>query len=96
MPMIPFVLAAGATKYSLKKFLAAMTLGRIARYSILALLAARYGHGIIRFIHQHGHPVVLSIIGVAAIVAVVFLMLHYGKKQTHARSPKPRPVKSKA
>jgi membrane protein DedA with SNARE-associated domain len=94
--MIPFVLAAGATKYSLKKFLAAMTLGRIARYSILSLLAARYGHGIIRFIHQHGHPVVLSIIGIVAIVAVVFLVLHYGKKGARTRSAKQRPIKSKA
>jgi len=96
VPMIPFVLAAGATKYSLKKFLAAMTLGRLARYSILSLLAARYGHGIIRFIHQYGHPVVLSIIGVVAIIAVIFLVLRYGKKDTHERSPKQRPAKSKA
>src|ERR1700693_4577015 len=96
MPMIPFVLAAGATKYSLRKFLAAMTLGRLARYGILAMLAARYGHGIIRFIHQHGHPVVLSVIGIAAVVAVIFLVLHYGKKDTRARSPKQRPAKSKA
>jgi membrane protein YqaA with SNARE-associated domain len=96
MPMIPFVLAAGATKYSLKKFLLAMTLGRLARYSILAILAARYGRGIIRFIHQHGHPVVLSIIGVVAIVAVIFLLLHYAKKSARTRSPKQRPIKSKA
>jgi membrane protein YqaA with SNARE-associated domain len=96
MPMIPFVLAAGATKYSLRKFLAAMTLGRLARYSIFAMLAARYGHGIIRFIHQHGHPVVLSAIGIAAVVAAIFLVLHYGKKDTRARSPKQRPAKSKA
>jgi len=96
VPMIPFVLAAGATKYSLKKFLAAMTLGRLARYSILALLAARYGHAIIGFIHHHGHPVVLSIIGIVVVVAVIFLVFHYGKKDTHARSPKQRPAKSKA
>jgi membrane protein DedA with SNARE-associated domain len=96
VPMIPFVLAAGATKYSLKKFLLAMTLGRLARYSMLAVLAARYGRGIIRFIHQHGHPVVLSIIGVVAIVAVIFLVLHYGKKGARTRSPKQRAIKSKA
>jgi membrane protein YqaA with SNARE-associated domain len=96
MPMIPFVLAAGATQYSLRKFLAAMTLGRLARYSVLAMLAARYGHGIIRFIHQHGHPVLLSVIGIAAVVAVIFLVLHYGKKDTRVRSPKQRPAKSKA
>ena len=80
MPMIPFVLAAGATKYPLKKFLAALTLGRIVRYSILSLLAARYGHDIISFMRHHGHPAVLAVAAVATIAAVVFLVLRYGKK----------------
>lgn len=96
MPMIPFVLAAGATRYSLKKFLAAMTLGRLVRYSLLAMLAARYGHQIISFIHHHGHPVILSVIGVVAVVAVIFLVLHYGKKDSRAGRAKQRPIKSKA
>jgi membrane protein YqaA with SNARE-associated domain len=80
MPMIPFVLAAGAAKYSLKKFLAALTLGRIVRYSVLALLAAHYGHEIISFMRNHGHPVFLIVLGVVAIAVVVFLVLRYGKK----------------
>lgn len=36
MPMVPFVIAAGALQYSPKKFLAAMSAGRLARYCILA------------------------------------------------------------
>lgn len=80
MPLVPFVLAAGATKYPLKKFLAALTLARVVRYSILALLAARYGHQIISFIANHGHPAVLAVAGVVAIAAVVILVLRYGKK----------------
>jgi membrane protein DedA with SNARE-associated domain len=88
MPLVPFVLAAGATKYPLKKFLAALTLARIVRYSILALLAAHYGHQIISFIKHHGHPVVLSIVGLVVIAAVVFLVLRYGKKGKTSRSKK--------
>jgi membrane protein DedA with SNARE-associated domain len=88
MPLVPFVLAAGATKYPLKKFLAALTLARIVRYSILSLLAAHYGHQIISFIAHHGHPVVLSIAGLLAIAAVVFLVLRYGKKGKTSRSKK--------
>lgn len=88
MPMIPFVLAAGATKYPLKKFLAALTLGRIVRYSILSLLAARYGHQIISFMRHHGHPAVLTVLAVLAIGAVVFLVLRYGKKGKAARTTK--------
>jgi membrane protein YqaA with SNARE-associated domain len=89
MPMIPFVLAAGATKYPLKKFLAALTLGRIVRYSILSLLAARYGHEIISFMRHHGHPVVLGVAALVTIAAVVFLVLRYGKKRK-ASGPKKR------
>src|SRR5580658_8053536 len=32
VPMVPFVLAAGAMQYPMKKFLAAFTIGRIVRY----------------------------------------------------------------
>ncbi len=57
VPMVPFLLAAGAMQYPPRKFLAALTLGRISRYMILAYLAARYGRQIIAFIAEHGHPV---------------------------------------
>jgi membrane protein YqaA with SNARE-associated domain len=88
MPLVPFVLAAGATKYPLKKFLAALTLARIVRYSILSLLAARYGHEIISFMRNHGHPVAFAIAALAAIAAVVFLVLRYGKKSKTRGSKK--------
>ena len=34
-PMVPFLLAAGALQYPVRKFLVALTLGRITRYMIL-------------------------------------------------------------
>jgi membrane protein YqaA with SNARE-associated domain len=88
MPLVPFVLAAGATKYPLKKFLAALTLARIVRYSVLSLLAARYGREIILFIRSHGHPVAFAVAAVGAIAAAVFLVLHYGKKGKSSGSKK--------
>src|SRR5580658_6813885 len=45
IPLLPFVLAAGALQYSQIKFTAAIAVGRMARYTILAFLAARYGRG---------------------------------------------------
>ncbi len=73
VPMVPFLLAAGAMQYPVRKFLAALALGRIARYTLLAYLAARYGRQIIAFIRVHGHPVALGIIVVLlATAAVVF------------------------
>jgi membrane protein YqaA with SNARE-associated domain len=70
VPMVPFLLAAGAMQYPAKKFLLALTLGRISRYLVLGYMAARYGRQIIAFIAKHGHPVVgiilLLIAGAAA------------------------------
>lgn len=62
VPMVPFLLAAGAMQYPARKFLVALTLGRISRYMVLAYLAARYGRQIIAFIAKHGHPVAVGII----------------------------------
>jgi len=62
VPMVPFLLAAGAMQYPPRKFLAALTLGRMSRYMILAYLAARYGRQIIAFLAEHGHPVLVAAI----------------------------------
>lgn len=62
VPMVPFLLAAGAMQYPVRKFLVALTLGRISRYMLLAYLAARYGRHIIAFITGHGHPLIVAII----------------------------------
>jgi membrane protein YqaA with SNARE-associated domain len=73
VPMVPFLFAAGAMQYPARNFLAALALGRITRYLILAYLAARYGRQIIAFIAEHGHPVVVGVIVVVlATAAVVF------------------------
>jgi membrane protein YqaA with SNARE-associated domain len=72
-PMVPFLFAAGAMQYPVRKFLAALMLGRIPRYMLLAYVAKRYGRQIIAFIRVHGHPRVLAIILVViATAAVVF------------------------
>jgi membrane protein YqaA with SNARE-associated domain len=85
-PMIPFLFAAGAMQYSVKKFLVALTLGRLVRYSLLAFLAARYGRQMLKFISQHGHPVVLAVIGLIAAVVLVLVVIFTGKRQKHAKA----------
>jgi len=84
VPMVPFLFAAGAMQYPVRKFLAALALGRIVRYTILAYLAARYGRKIIRFIAQHGHPVVLVVVGLLVVTALVVLFFRYGSSQRTA------------
>jgi membrane protein YqaA with SNARE-associated domain len=84
VPMVPFLFTAGAMQYPIRKFLFALTLGRMIRYTLLAFLAARYGRHILAFISQHGHPVLWTIIGLIATAVVVFLYFVLGKRQTRA------------
>ena len=81
VPMVPFLFAAGAMQYSVKKFLVALALGRIVRYSLLAFLAARYGRQMLAFISHHGHPVLIAVIGLILLVALVLIVILAGKRQ---------------
>ncbi|MHB8500041.1 MAG: YqaA family protein [Candidatus Acidiferrales bacterium] len=84
MPFVPFLLAAGALQYSVRKFLLAMTLGRIVRYMTLAYLAARYGREMLSFLSKHGNPVLAGVVGLIVTVGLVYLVFRgiRNKKQT--------------
>lgn len=86
MPFVPFLLAAGAMQYSVKKFLAAMTLGRIVRYMILAYLAGRYGRKMLPLLLNHGHPVLMAVIGLIVAVVLAYLVIRASKKKKGAKS----------
>jgi membrane protein YqaA with SNARE-associated domain len=86
MPLVPFVLAAGAMQYSVKKFLVAMALGRIVRYSILGYLAARYGRKMLPFLVQHGHPAIAAVLGLAVTAALAYLVYRGIKSKKRANS----------
>ena len=80
-PMVPFLVAAGTMQYPLRKFLFALTLGRMFRYALLAFLAARYGRQILAFIAHHSYPALFIIMSVVAMAAAVFFLIFMGKKQ---------------
>ncbi len=80
VPMVPFLFAAGAMQYPLRKFLLALTLGRLSRYLILAFLAARYGRQIIGFITGHGHPASVAIVLVVAATAAAIFYFRGGSR----------------
>ena len=75
IPLLPFVLAAGALQYSQYKFTAAIALGRMARYTILAFLAARYGRGILKYLTSDGHVIIAT--SVALFLAVVCVTTYF-------------------
>jgi membrane protein YqaA with SNARE-associated domain len=86
MPLVPFLLAAGAMQYSVKKFLLAMTLGRIVRYMILAYLAARYGRKMLPFLLQHGNPVVAAVVGLVVTGVLVYIVFRGIRGKKSAKS----------
>jgi len=81
MPMLPVLFAAGAMKYSVKKFILALSLGRLVRYSLLAFLAARYGRLILRFFSRNQASLIVIVILVAtAVTLVIYLFVRKRKK----------------
>jgi membrane protein YqaA with SNARE-associated domain len=85
-PLVPFLLAAGAMHYSVKKFLAAMALGRIVRYMILAYLAARFGRKMLPFLLQHGHPMLAVVVGLVVTGLLVYFVFREIKRKKRAKS----------
>jgi membrane protein YqaA with SNARE-associated domain len=81
-PFLPFLLAAGAMQYSQKKFLAALTLGRGVRYTIVAWLGFHYGRHILRFFSQYYKLALAVLIGLAVLGSILSLIqyLRYRKK----------------
>ncbi len=86
VPMLPFLFGAGTMQYPARKFLLALTLGRMIRYVLLSFLAARYGRPILAFIAQHGHPGLLIVVGLIATAAAILFVIFAGKRQQHRSS----------
>lgn len=79
-PMVPFLLAAGAAQYPRKKFLGALTVGRLARYGALAYLASIYGNTIRRIISNHTNVLVIfGIVCVGGGIAAALYLRHRAK-----------------
>src|ERR1700690_335491 len=76
-PIVPFLLAAGALQYSRKKFLAALTVGRGIRFTILASLGAKYGSHIVRFFAQYYKPALAILIGLAVLGSAMSIVSYY-------------------
>lgn len=88
VPMVPFLFAAGAMQYSVGKFLVALAVGRVVRYSFLAFLAAHYGRQVLTVMSQLGHPVLITVIVLiaAAIAAPLLILARKHNKRGSANS----------
>ena len=66
-PIVPVLLAAGALKYPVRKFLAAIALGRAVRFTIDAMLGIYFGRSILRFFSQYYKPALYTLIALAIV-----------------------------
>ncbi|HEX4005838.1 MAG TPA: VTT domain-containing protein [Acidobacteriaceae bacterium] len=80
IPLLPFLLAAGALGVTRKQLFIALGIARTIRYGTEAALAAYYGHRILRFWHremaQWSTVILYSFLGIFA-VAIVFWIWKY-------------------
>jgi membrane protein YqaA with SNARE-associated domain len=74
-PIVPFLIAAGAMQYSRAKFLAALSAGRIIRYTIFAFLGATYGSQIISLFTHHGYAVLFTTLAAAVATVIIVLLV---------------------
>jgi membrane protein DedA with SNARE-associated domain len=81
VPMVPFLMAAGAAEYPLKKFVAALTAGRLVRYFILGFFAAQYGSQLASWLRELWHPVPVTLVAVGMSALGVWLFIRYRREQ---------------
>jgi len=88
VPIAPFFLAPGAMKYPLKKFLAAVVIGRSARYATVAYLASIYGRTVLRGMYRYYRPLMYALLALLVVGGVVGLYYWKRYKQNKKREAK--------
>ncbi len=89
IPIVPFILAAGATNYSSRRFLSALSIGRVIRYFVLAYFANRYGRALLRIFSNYGWPIFYTLLGLAvfsAIAGIIANRLEKRKAGSHKKA----------
>jgi membrane protein DedA with SNARE-associated domain len=83
-------MAAGALQYPVKKFIAAVALGRAIRYTILAQITIQFGRHIFRFFSTYYKPAMWTLIALAVLGGLIglFYYLRWKKNQPSARAEK--------
>jgi len=73
-PFTPFVLASGALKMNIPRFLAALTVVRLARFGVEAMLAARFGRLAIRWLNSDAMQFVVGGLVVVAVTGTAVML----------------------
>jgi membrane protein YqaA with SNARE-associated domain len=92
VPIVPFLIAAGALQYPRRKFLAALALGRAVRFTAVAYLGSIYGRRIFRWIALYYRPALYVLIGLAVIGGLA--ALYFWKRHRRRQDTKAQPSRS--
>jgi membrane protein YqaA with SNARE-associated domain len=96
VPIVPFLLAAGAMQYSRRKFIASLALGRGIRFTIVGFVAAHYGSAIFRFFSQYYKPALYTLIGLAVAGGIAGLFFYLRHRQSSRKNQEVGQPKSNA
>lgn len=98
MPLSPFVLAAGALKMSLKKFMWTFTISRCVRHSLAIWLGVHYGHHVVRLWNnlsaEYATPI-LIVMWSAIIASSAFAFSKILKASRSVSTPRDLPSQTK-
>lgn len=90
LPLMPFLVAAGAVGVSRTRFMASLGVARAVRYGLIAWLGATYGHAVIQKWSQElagwSNVIIWSFIGLL-IAAVLFGVWRYRRNRDAAVRP---------
>ncbi len=85
VPFSAFIATAGAMKYSVRRFLAALTSGRLLRFGLLGWITSRYGRHIFHFLTKYYKPAVIALLALA-IVGGVFALRSWRQARGRKKS----------
>jgi len=83
VPFSPFLLVAGALKYSRRNFFIAVGIARGIRYFALAWLGSRYSKQIFGFVSRYYRPALWILIALAVLGGIAALLWVWKRKREH-------------
>jgi membrane protein YqaA with SNARE-associated domain len=81
VPYSPFLMVAGALKYSKRNFLIAVGTARAIRYSLVAWLGSMYSKQIFGFFHKYYKPLFWTLISLAVAGGIAALIWTWKRKR---------------
>ncbi|MEN3333835.1 MAG: hypothetical protein V7641_3200 [Blastocatellia bacterium] len=79
-PLGPFLLGAGAMNYPLPKFLAALTVARALRFTLVAYRASLYGQRLFRVLSRHYTEMLWALL-ILAVLASITLAIYFLRRR---------------